>query len=172
MTEVVDYVGLVWHGHHEALIEWCYGYHERERYIQEVKAQEESLDDITLRLRLFKPVKGKLPEEVSKVFEGVNRARASLEAAAAAYHKARIDQDTAYVGMDEAAAAYNKTRADLDAARVFLDEASLDLGKAVSNARHITFRSHRAEIDALHSLECPNCPWNGKTIFPDRKAAV
>lgn len=151
MTEVVDYVGLVWHGHHEALIEWCHGYHERERYIQEVKAQEESPDDITLRLQLFKPVKGKLSEEVSRVFEGVSRARASLETATAAYHKARTD---------------------LDAACRVIDEARLDLGMAASSARHVVFRSHRAEIASLHALECPNCPWNGKTIFPDRKAAV
>lgn len=24
---------------------------------------------------------------------------------------------------------------------------------------------HKEEIDALHALECPNCPWDGKTIF-------
>ena len=24
----------------------------------------------------------------------------------------------------------------------------------------------KAELDRLHAIECPNCPWNGYTIFP------
>ena len=24
----------------------------------------------------------------------------------------------------------------------------------------------RAKVEALHQKECPNCPWNGRTIFP------
>lgn len=26
-----------------------------------------------------------------------------------------------------------------------------------------------AEIERLHQLECPNCPWDGYTIFPDKE---
>jgi hypothetical protein len=25
---------------------------------------------------------------------------------------------------------------------------------------------HRVFVEALHNQECPNCPWDGKTIFP------
>ena len=25
------------------------------------------------------------------------------------------------------------------------------------------------ELDRLHREECPNCPWNGNTIFPESK---
>jgi hypothetical protein len=25
---------------------------------------------------------------------------------------------------------------------------------------------HKGEIEALHAQECPNCPWDGATIFP------
>ena len=25
---------------------------------------------------------------------------------------------------------------------------------------------HKDTIEVLHKLECPNCPWNGSTIFP------
>ena len=28
---------------------------------------------------------------------------------------------------------------------------------------------NKKEIEALHALECPNCPWDGKTIFPEEK---
>lgn len=27
-------------------------------------------------------------------------------------------------------------------------------------------RKHMPEIEKLHAKECPNCPWDGKTIFP------
>ena len=29
------------------------------------------------------------------------------------------------------------------------------------------YRACKLEIEALHELECPNCPWDGKTIFPN-----
>src|SRR3972149_3274028 len=25
------------------------------------------------------------------------------------------------------------------------------------------------EMEELHKIECPNCPWNGKTIFPEKE---
>jgi len=28
------------------------------------------------------------------------------------------------------------------------------------------------EIEALHAAECPNCPWDGTTIFPVKVAAA
>ena len=32
-----------------------------------------------------------------------------------------------------------------------------------------TLDKHKTEIEALHAQECPNCPWDGKTIFPEKK---
>ena len=32
------------------------------------------------------------------------------------------------------------------------------------------WREHGEEITALHAIECPNCPWDGKTIFPQTAA--
>ena len=32
-----------------------------------------------------------------------------------------------------------------------------------------TLNDHKDEIDALHREECPNCPWDGETIFPEEK---
>lgn len=28
------------------------------------------------------------------------------------------------------------------------------------------YKAWQKEIEALHKLECPNCPWDGTTIFP------
>ena len=30
-------------------------------------------------------------------------------------------------------------------------------------------RSAREPVEALHKQECPDCPWDGKTIFPAEK---
>lgn len=35
--------------------------------------------------------------------------------------------------------------------------------------RNIYFNAletYKPEIERLHALECPNCPWNGETLFP------
>jgi len=34
--------------------------------------------------------------------------------------------------------------------------------KACNKARE----KYRPQIEALHAKECPDCPWNGETIFP------
>ena len=31
---------------------------------------------------------------------------------------------------------------------------------------------YRKEMKALHAKECPNCPWDGKTIFPITKGGT
>jgi len=30
------------------------------------------------------------------------------------------------------------------------------------------FKTYYPEMEALHKKECPRCPWNGKTLFPER----
>ena len=52
--------GPCWHTHHWLLLEWCYDYDGRVKYIVGYKDASEQ----TTRLRLFQRVKGKLPEEV------------------------------------------------------------------------------------------------------------
>ncbi len=34
-------------------------------------------------------------------------------------------------------------------------------------ARDKTIKTHREELEALHAKECPDCPWDGETIFPE-----
>ena len=103
-----------WHIHHDRLLEFATEPIEnRIKYIRESKPKSE----IALRLKLLKPVQGKLPDDV---------------------HKAR--------------AAYNKAGADVDKALAALDKAIAD---------------NLPAIMALHEKECPNCPWDGKTIFPE-----
>ena len=88
--------GVAFHCHHDQLVEWCFDYDERVKFIKEHKPPEEQ----ELRLRLFKLIpKDRLPGKLVK--------------ARAAYWKAR--------------AAY--------------------------------------DWDKLHKELCPDCTWDGKTIF-------
>ena len=84
--------GFFWHVHHEVLIEWCYSYNERASYISEQKREDQK----ETRLRLFKPVKGKLPQEVVE--------------AGQAYVKAGQAYDEAGRVLDKAWHAYDEAR--------------------------------------------------------------
>ena len=37
---------------------------------------------------------------------------------------------------------------------------------AARRAFELVLKAHETEIQVLHSQECPNCPWDGYTIFP------
>ena len=121
--------GFYWHCHHEELLEWCYSYEEREKYIRTQKPVKE----IELRLHLFKPVQGNLPKEVIEAWRAC---------------------DEALRAYDEARRAYNEALRAYDEARRAYDEAIL---------------KNETEIEELHKKECPNCPWDGETIFPEQK---
>src|SRR3989338_2906478 len=112
--------GFFWHVNHTIFLEWCYDYEERAQYIRTNKPQNEQ----EIRLRLFKPVQGRLPEAVVKARQ--------------VYDEARPAFDKAYQAYNEAYQAYDKALID-----------------------------NTAKIEALHANECPNCPWNGHTIFPN-----
>ena len=59
---------------------------------------------------------------------------------------------------DKARKAYVKAREAWDGAREACNKAWAAYLKAL--------RDHKDEIEALHTKECPNCPWDGETIFP------
>ena len=119
--------GFFWHVHHDKLIEFCYGYEERASFIRTDKPTHEQ----KTRLRLFKPVKGSLPQEVIE--------------AGQAYAKAGQAYDKAWQAYNKAWQAY--------------DKAEQAYGEALKN--------NMPAITALHEKECPNCPWNGETIFSE-----
>jgi len=145
MTEMKAY----WHIHHDVLVEFSGDIEERIRYIKTHKPAKE----VPLRLRLLKPVQGKLPDTVIKA--GVTNHEASV-----ARDKARVAYDKAWVTRD-------KTRASCDKAGAAYYEASMARDKAGAVLNE-TLDAHQSEIEALHAQECPDCPWNGKTIFPGK----
>ena len=140
--------GFFWHVHHETLIEWCHGYNERAEYIRIGKPKNER----KTRLRLFKPVKGNLPEEVIEAWRACVEAKQVYDKVYRAYNKA-------YRARVRTGRAHVKTRQAYHEAWQARDEAYRAYKEAVNK--------NMPAIKALHAEECPGCPWDGYTIFPD-----
>jgi len=93
-----------------------------------------------LRLRLFKMI----PR---------NRIPATLLAATVAYHEAGESLVMAW-GMDCPLKAFER-------AKGAYRRAEQNFQKELSKQRKY--------LERLHTELCPNCPWDGETIFPERK---
>jgi len=150
---------LVWHIHHDVLVEpLTEPFATRVAYIK----AEKPVSEIDTRLRLMKPVWGKLPE--------LDKARAELDRASAEWDKADAELDKADAELDKADAESDKARAELDKARAELDKARAEWAKADAESVKADAEWDKAcrlsSVLALHAEECPNCPWNGETIFP------
>ena len=131
-----------WHCHHRILVEFVTNPNERIDYIKADKPAHE----IPIRLKWFRPVKGKLPAKVVKT-------GAAYDKAGAVYDKAWAVRDKAWVVYDKARAAYVKAWAAHDKARAAHDKALAE---------------HKPALEALHAKECPSCPWDGDSlVFPD-----
>ena len=140
-------IKFYWHIHHDVLLEpLTQPLKNRIKFIKENKPKNE----IELRLKLLKPVRGKLPDEVVK-------ARKVYVKAQEAYYKAQEASDKVRKAHDKAWETYDKARKAYDKAWETYDKAREDYDK--------TLKKYSKEINELHEKECPNCPWNGKTIF-------
>ena len=134
-----------WHIHHDVLVEYTTApIEERIWYIQEHKPPEE----VAVRLRLLKPVVGELPKAFADAAKALDDAVKSYAAAVKAYRAAVKANPYAPEW------AYRAARKALD-----------DAWQACAATR----LSYADEIEQLHRNECPDCPWDGKTIFPKKE---
>ena len=118
-----------WHIHHGELLEWnTEPIKNRREYIK----AEKPIHERALRLRLLKPVKGKLPAAIGKAW--------------AAYCKAQEDY------------CWRKSAPRIESRYLYQES---------RRAHNKVLYHHKKEIEALHAKECPDCPWDGKTIFPE-----
>lgn len=151
MTEKQKDWGLAWHIFHDRLLGLCFNYAERVDYIKVNKSAEEK----PIRLRLFKMVKGELPAE--------------LVEAGDAYYRAHQKKEEAYTTLDNAHTRMmtSGSRAEFDSRQKSYGEAGqvdFDARMTLKTAIH----THKAAIEALHAIECPDCPWDGeKIVFAD-----
>ena len=145
------------HIHHEQLVEiYTEPQESREAYIRFCKPEGEHLT----RLRLIGVIPDQyLPQEVLAAREIFRQALAADDQAWAAYDQARAAYDQAWAALNQAEAAYKQAWAALDQARAACNQARAACNQAISN--------NREHFEATHHLWCePDCPWNGKTIFP------
>ena len=139
--------GLAFHCHHDRLYEFVYDYDERVNYIK----QNKPADEIELRLRLFKPILEQLiPGRNSKEYAAYGKTWAAYGKKWAAYDKARAACVRKWAAYGKTWAAYHKASVACDKAWAAYD------------------KKYGHEIENLHRKLCPDCTWNGKTIFPDK----
>ena len=138
-----------WHIHHDELLEWSIEpLEQRAAFIREHKPAHE----IPVRLQFLAPVRGALPEAVVEARRVYNEARRALNEAVADHH-VKMERAYAEVGRlgEVVVGPFVEVKRACAEARRAYNEAVVD---------------HRDEIKALHRSECPDCPWDGKTIFP------
>jgi len=144
--------GLAFHCHHDTLIEYVYDFDERVATINNWKPAEEQ----ELRLRLFKMIpETRLPKNGRKAY---SEALEAYREASKAYREA----EKAY---SEALEAYREA---LEARREAW-KAYSEVEKAYSEAEKAYIEGHRLFFKKLHKELCPDCPWDGHSIFKEEK---
>jgi hypothetical protein len=143
-----------WHIHHEILCEdRLYPIEERIAYILTSKAPKER----ALRLRLLRPVIDDAMVPIWKTYDDAMAAIQKTYADAMAaiqktYDDARVPIWKTY---DDARAAIQKT----------YDDAMAAIQKTYDDAMAAIWKTYADAMAAIHARECPNCPWDGESIF-------
>lgn len=139
-----------WHVHHDIIVEPLTEPIEvRQQYIRDTKPTGE----VETRLRLLRRVKGQLPEvyiQAGEVYVHVGKV----------FDQAKEVCDQAEEACVQEGDTYNQARDVYVQAEEVYDHAG-EVCDQVGAA-------YEQEINELHRLECPNCPWDGRTIFPQQ----
>lgn len=142
---------LYWHIHHDVLCEFSDNIAERIEYIKLRKPADEQ-DTRLSRLRQVKRV----PVRLTKAWLVLCQAQDNCNNAWTAYKKEGAD----YMLYEQADRACDQAQRICDKTRIAYDQ--------VWDAYKQVLESCKAKLEALHKKQCPNCPWNGETIFPGR----
>ena len=113
--------------------------HDYQERVEYIK-NSKPLAEQELRLRLFKLIPGdRLPLGLDKAIAALDKANAAWRKAIAARRKANT-WDKAIAALDKANAAWEKA-----------------------------YAAEAPYFEQLHKELCPDCPWDGKTIFPKKE---
>jgi len=160
-----------WHIHHDTLMEpRCGPIGDRIAYIRRAKPDYQ----VPTRLRFLKAVRGRLNgvlamagEEYVAAEQLVADTRRARGNAQDALDSARMDlYDAPWFDL-RARWAFYKARFLRDRKRDAEVAADAWRDKSLKTCNYL-LRIFRPEIEALHKQECPNCPWDGNTIFPEQ----
>ncbi len=170
--------GFAFHVHHDVLVEWCTDYDERVKFIKNNKPP----DEIELRLRLFRLIpEDRLPKSLVVARKAYDVAGEAYDVAWKAYDVARKAYDVAWKAYDVARKAYDVARKAYDVARKayvvarkaydVAGEARDVAGEAydvAGEAYDVARKACQPKLTELHKELCPDCPWDGKAIFPEK----
>ena len=150
--------GFAFHVHHDMLVEFCTDYDDRVDYIKEHKPEGEQ----ELRLRLFKliPVE-RLPVALNKAWEAHDKAREAYDKVRESLYKARESLYKAWESRNKAREAYDKVREANHKVREAYDKVRESNDKAL--------KDYESDFIQLHNELCPNCSWNGYSIFSNKE---
>ena len=167
---------FAWHVHHDVLVEpLTEPIKNRIKYIKEFKPENE----IKLRLRLLKVVKGELPKELveagkqycevrRKFFEAYEEGQKFVEIKQK-YYKAKWEIKKGKLSKEfiKTERQYYEARQKITKTEKKYDEARRKFIKA-KEKYYEAYKKYESQILSLHAKECPNCPWDGETIFSKR----
>ncbi len=160
MIDQAPVPGLYWHIHHDTLVESSANIAERITYIKTHKASKE----VELRLALLKPVHGRLPMEVRKALRKWQSLQKAAVLANETLQATGHEIDQAFRGREHTKGQVNALYARYDKER---EQEGAARGKAniAADELYYVMRDHYTELEAKHRAECPDCPWDGQTIF-------
>ena len=128
-----------WHIHHDILCEGTTDIEERIAYVKNNKPTSE----ISLRLKLMEKVKSPSKLELKEADQKWMEADQKWKEA---YQKWEEAVQKWKVADQKWGEAYQKW-------------------KEADQKRDEVYRQHKPQLEALHKIEHPNCPWDGKSIF-------
>lgn len=171
-------VGFVWHVEHHTLLRplW-YSRLTIGDYIKKIKKQTPAWQLPTL-LRLVRLVKGPLPEplvDAAEVFKKIFRVwdeegRQAVDKAWEKWGEARETYGSYWVGGQEGYTSDSEIyrKAQLDYRRLDrIWNRQLEAWSKALDVYRDALDDYHSEIEALHKKECPNCTWNGESVFSE-----
>lgn len=153
--------GIYWHCHHDILCESVWDYDGRVKTIKRYKPDNE----IKVRLKLFKEIKGKLPKELDKTWKEYDKK--SKE-----YNKVRDKFDEVFDKYNEVMNKYIKTDKKYVTAKRKYAEADEKLNKLLGEydksftKYREALNKYKPQLEKLHAKECGCKEWrNGEIRF-------
>ena len=131
-----------WHVHHNRL---CEPLRESMKTRRAYIRTEKPANEIETRLRLLKGVRGEMPSKLIDAYDALSAARSAERSAALS-------------------AAWSAAES---AARSAARSAAVATAESAWSAYQKAYQDAMPEINRMHLEECLDCPWDGKTIFPE-----
>ena len=152
MAKGLKKTGFYWHLHHSVLLSRCYHYEERVNAIKKSKHQNE----IERRIKLFQPVKEKLPKEIAEISRAYVEIQKKQVEAWEEHEKNWKLYNLHWRSDSSIVQLYYKTRQEY----LWIKQ----LYEKIRKKHNEVFDKYSAYLMELHEKECGCKEWNGKKL--------